>query len=177
MSWKKKSIKDKAKEERKEYVYYDIVKTSDRKSTVIPKLVDGEGKVPFDSVEAETFLRRCVNPMITEAARNIKSRVNDKSYYSDFVACFARMSQVFVDNFSFALFVEKYGTAETAYLSLKTIEPGTVPLFESTVYYTKGTRDDLVRYIEAATFREELFLTMTDLMHKHHKELLRLQAQ
>ena len=133
---KKKKLKNE-KEEREESAYYDIVRTSERKSTVIPKLADGEEHVSFDCTEAETCLRRCIDPMIAEVTENIKWYMNDKSYFSDFLACYARMLQVFVIAFSFAIYVQRHNTDGAAYLALKVIEPGTFPLFEGTVYFQK----------------------------------------
>lgn len=176
MSRNKEKNPPKDKEEREEHIYYDIIRTSEGRSTVIPKLADGEEQVPFDSVEAETFIRRCIDPMIAEATENIKWRVNDKAFFSDFMACNVRMLQVFIRPFSFGIYVQRCDVDRTAYLALKVIEPGTSPLFEATNYFHKGKRDELLRYLGKNTFREELFLMMKDLMKKHHKELLRLQG-
>lgn len=102
--------------------------------------------------------------------------MNDKAYYSDFVAYYARTLQVFVSPFTFAIYIQRFNTDGPACLSLLVIEPGTFPLFETSVYFTEGSRDKLLKYIERESFREELFLTMKDLMNKHHKELLKMQS-
>lgn len=114
--------------------------------------------------------------MIAEAIENIKWNMNDKAYYSDFVACYARMLQVFISPFSFAIYVQRFNADESAYLSLLVIEPGTFPLFETSVYFTKGSRDKLLKYIERDSFRKELCKDMKDLMNSHHKELLKMQS-
>lgn len=176
MSLNKEKHPRKNREEKEEYMYYDVVRTSEGRRSIIPKLAVGEEQVSFDCVEAESFIRRCLDPMIAEARENIQFQMNDKAFLSDFMACNVRMFQVFVRPFSFGLYVQKCNNHGIAYLALKAIEPGTFPLFEGSIFITKGTRDHLLKYIERDSFREELFLMMKDLMHSHHKELLRLQS-
>lgn len=170
MKNKKKKIKN---EVREVFPLYDIER-SEARTTIVPKLQDGEEKVRFDSIEAEAYLERCIAPMIAEAKMHIKEQVNDHKFYKDFPACGLRMKEVFIDAFSFMLYVERFSKPEgKSSICLMAIETDKLPLFESKIYFAKDWRDGLVRYMEREKFHHELLSMLKQLMVCHHKELMR----
>lgn len=164
------------KRERECYPFYDIVRTDER-SVIIPKLGEGEEKVRFDSTQAEVYLRHCLEPMIAEAKARIMEQVNDHGFFKDFSACNVRMKEVFVETFSFVLYVERFSKPEgKSHLSIMAIEPEMFPLFESKIVLINDWRDGLLDYIGKDDFCTKLLSMMKQLMVGHRKELERLRG-
>lgn len=164
------------KRERECCPFYDIVRTDER-SVIIPKLGECEEKVRYDSAQAEMYLRYCLEPMIVEAKKRIMEQVNDHGFFKDFSACNVSMKEVFIETFSFMLFVERFSKPEgKSYISLVVIEPNKSPLFECSTTFHKDWRDGLLNYIGKDDFHAELLSMIKQLMVEHRKELERLRG-
>lgn len=167
--------KNAKKQVKEDFLLYDMER-SEKRTFIVPKLGDGEEKVHFDSTEAEMYLRRCMEPMITEAKKHIMEQVDDHKYFVDFPACGLKMKRVFIENFALMLYVERFKDEGESYLSLLVIEPEASPIFQIQMTLRKDGRDGLIAYLNDETFQEDFVPLLKQIMISHREKLLELRG-
>ena len=117
----------------------------------------------YDDPRVIPMLAECLQPLLAHAREQIKTRMPDSGWYQSFSAANITTKNVIIENFSFALFVERDEEREGyGYLGFSALTP--LYFMMSSHYYMAKKRESLMEYLSSLEAQATILKSMKDLM-------------